>query len=60
MGKQQKKITRSEALFLHIRKPRNWWERYCSHVLEPSQYMIVSIVLLMLFVGFGVLLFAGC
>lgn len=57
MGKQQKNPTQSEALFLHMCEPQNWWERYCSHVMEPGQYIVVSIVLLVLFMGFGVFMF---
>lgn len=58
MGKQQKNPTQSEALFLHMCEPQNWWERYCSHVMEPGQYIVISIVLLVLFMGFGVFMFA--
>lgn len=56
MGKGNSKhnisgLSQSEKLLIGIQKPTNWWEKYCSHVLEPGQYVAVFVALFLLLLG---------
>lgn len=42
-------LTKQEELLCHIREPKNIWERYCSHVPAPEDFLVISALLLVFF-----------
>ena len=44
-------LTKQQELLFHMREPKNIWERYCSHVPSPEDFLAISAILLVFFGG---------